>query len=90
MSLPGISCILADLEEEVHIPVSVGGKDREFLAKIQAWRYGMRFLVDVDGVEVIFERDDEGSFRAVLPEGFTGSGPDRASVEGIVQVLNSL
>ena len=78
------------MDEIVQIPVVVKGEDREYSAQVQAWRYGVRFLVDVDGVEMIFERDDAGAFRAMLPEGFGGKMPDRAVVEGIAEVLNSL
>jgi hypothetical protein len=78
------------MEETVQIPVTVRGVDREFSAKVQSWRYGMRFLVDLDDVQVIFERDDAGEFRAVLPEGFAGKAPDRDIVEGIAGVLNGL
>jgi len=56
----------------------------------QAWQYGLRFLVDVDGVEVILERDDSGEFRAILPEGFTGKAPDKATISVIIDVLQSV
>jgi hypothetical protein len=50
----------------------------------------MRFLVDIDGVEVVLERDDAGEFRAILPEGFTGKPPDKEIIGGIIDVLQAL
>ena len=30
-----------------------------FTTRVRAWQHGMRFLVDINGVEVVLERDDE-------------------------------
>jgi hypothetical protein len=68
------------MEQTIEIPVEIRGEERVFLAKVQAWRYGHRFLVDVDGVAVTIERDDAGEFRAILPDGFSGKAPDKKVV----------
>jgi hypothetical protein len=78
------------LEQTVEIPVTVSGIERLFTARVQAWRYGMRFLVDIDGVEVVVERDDAGEYRAILPEGFSGKLQDKAIIGGIIDVLQAL
>jgi hypothetical protein len=78
------------MEQTVEIPVTVRGTERLFTARVQAWRYGMRFLVDIDGAEVVLERDDAGEFRAILPEGFAGKPPDKAIIGGIIDVLQAL
>jgi hypothetical protein len=78
------------MEQTIEIPVTVHGVDRVFAAEVQAWRYGLRFLVDVDGVQVVLERDDAGEFRAILPDGFSGKAPDKALVGAIIEVLESL
>jgi hypothetical protein len=75
------------MEQTVEIPVTIRGEGRIFSAKVQAWRYGIRFLVDIDGNEVVLERDDAGEFRAILPEGFTGKLPDKAVISSIIEVL---
>ena len=59
-------------------------------SSMQAWQYGHRFLVDLNGVEVTLERDDAGEFRAILPEGFSGKTPDKAVINAIIQVLQAL
>jgi hypothetical protein len=78
------------MEQTIEIPVEVRGSERVFAGQIQAWQYGVRFLIDVDGVEMKFERDDSGEFRAVLPEGFSGKMPDREVVAAIIGVLEGL
>lgn len=78
------------MEQTVEIPVEIGGQERIFPARVQAWRYGHRFLVDVDGVEVTLERDDAGEFRAILPNGFSGKAPDKEVVTAIIEVLQTL
>ena len=78
------------MEQTVEIPVTVHGVDRVFAAEVQAWRYGLRFLVDIDGVQMVLERDDAGEFRAILPEGFTGKAPDREVIGAIIDILQAL
>jgi hypothetical protein len=78
------------MEQTVEIPVTVRGTDRLFTARVQAWQYGLRFLVDIDDVEVVLERDDAGEFRAILPDGFTGKLPDKEMISGIIDVLQAL
>jgi hypothetical protein len=78
------------MEETVEIPVTVRGVERTFAGRIQAWRYGLRILVDIDGTEVVLERDDAGEFRAILPEGFVGKPPEKEVVNAIIGVLESL
>jgi hypothetical protein len=78
------------VEQTVEIPVTIQGTERAFTARVQAWQHGMRFLVDIDGVEVVLERDDAGEFRAILPEGFTGKAPSKEVIGGIIDVLQVL
>ena len=78
------------MEQTVEIPVDINGSEQIFTARVQAWQYGMRFLVDVDGVEITLERDDAGEFRAILPEGFAGKPPNKEVISAIIGVLQAL
>jgi hypothetical protein len=78
------------MEQTVEIPVTIRGEERIFVAQVQAWRYGLRFLVDIEGNEVVLERDDAGEFRAILPEGFAGRLPDKVVIGAIIEVLQQL
>jgi hypothetical protein len=81
---------LQPMEQTVEIPVTIRGEERLFVAQVQAWRYGLRFLVDIDGNEVVLERDDAGEFRAIMPEGVAGKMPDKAVISAIIEVLEQL
>lgn len=78
------------MEHTVTIPVEYAGSEREFEARVQAWQYGHRFLVSVEEVELVFERDDSGAYRALTPEGFTGKLPERGLVQAIAEVLDAI
>jgi hypothetical protein len=78
------------MEEIVHIPVEYRGVEHEFEARLQVWQYGYRFFVPVDGVELMFERDDSGNHRAVVPEGYTKKLPDQGLVMAIAAVLDGV
>jgi hypothetical protein len=61
------------MDEPFYIPCRYKGVDRQFMATFQAFGYTFRFHVDVDGTDVIFERDEEGNFRAIIPPEPIGS-----------------
>ena len=46
------------MEQTIEIPVEIRGAERVYLGRVQTRQYGLRFLVDVDGVEMTLERDD--------------------------------
>lgn len=78
------------MEQTIEIPVEIRGTERVYAGTVQVWQYGFRFLVDVDGVEMKFERDDAGEFRALLPEDFEGKIPDKETILAIIEVLETL
>ena len=78
------------MEQEVDIPVTIRGEERTFTGRVQAWQYGLRFVVDVDGADVVFERDDAGEFRAIVAEEHTGKPPEKEVIGAIVAVLEAL
>jgi hypothetical protein len=78
------------MDELIQIPVTVMGEERAFEGRVQTWKYGIRLSVEVDGAKMIFEKDEAGAYRAILPEGFEGKMPGRKMVDGIAGVLNGL
>lgn len=78
------------MEQTIEIPVIINGEEQTYIARVQAWQYGFRFLVDIDGAEVTLEKDDAGEFRALLAEGFTGKQPDREVISAIIEVLQAI
>lgn len=78
------------MDESVNIPLLYEGKEREFQARLQSWAYGHRFFIDVDGTELIVERDDEGRYRAIVSPGHAGPLPAAGLVQAIIDTLQSL
>ena len=54
------------MDEPFTISVFYKGKKLDFEARFQKWGFSHRFLVEVQGIPLFFERDEEGSYRAVL------------------------
>jgi hypothetical protein len=54
------------MDEPFEIPVGYKGQELLFPAYLQQSRFTHRFAVDVYGQEIFFERDEEGSYRALI------------------------
>ena len=78
------------MDEPFFIPCRYKGVDREFTATFQAFGYTFRFHVDVDGTDVIFERDEEGNFRAIIPPDSPKSPPDRNLLQEISTAIEQI
>lgn len=57
------------MQEPFILEVEHNGKQYELDTQYQPLGYIHRFIVVIEGVEMWFERDEEGSYRAVLPHG---------------------
>lgn len=55
------------MTEPFIITVTYKGEERNFEAQLQTSGYTHRFIVGVEGIEVFFEWDEEGRYRAVIP-----------------------
>ena len=53
-------------EASFNLYVPYKGEQREFQAKLIVYGYAHKFHVDVDGVGILFEPDEERQYRAVL------------------------
>lgn len=56
------------MEEGFKLPVVYKGQEREFEATLITTGYTHRFHVDIDGVGLYFEPDEERNYRAILDE----------------------
>jgi hypothetical protein len=61
------------MQNDFSITVPYKGKDREFNVNVMVTGYTYRFFVTVDETEVIFEKDEEGNYRALKAQPFEGS-----------------
>ena len=56
------------MEEGFKLPIVYQGQEREFEATFIATGYTHKFHVDIEGVGVYFEPDEERNYRAILDE----------------------
>lgn len=54
---------------------------------LQVFGHSHRFVVTVSGTEVIFERDEEGHYRAVLPYGSAAVPVESGLLEAIARII---
>ena len=80
------------MDDTFLLPVTYRGTEYEFRLKIVSAGYAPRYFVWVHDVEVVFERDDSGSFRAIVynPEVFSNQLPERGLLESISSMLDDL
>lgn len=57
------------MEEPFVLEVEHNGKPLQFETRLMRLGYTYKFSVMVDEIEILFERDEEGGFRAIVPEG---------------------
>ena len=56
------------MEEGFKLPIIYKGQEREFEATLLTTGYTHKFHVDIDGVGVYFEPDEERNYRAIIDE----------------------
>ena len=52
--------------EEFEMPVHFKNEEKIYKVRLRAYRYSYKLEVEVDGTPVMFERDDEGNWRAII------------------------
>lgn len=78
------------MNEPFLLPVMYKGDERAFETSLQVIGYTHRLVVDIDGVMVFFERDEEGRYRAVLPPESTDKPPAIDLLRAIAETIDEL
>lgn len=74
--------------ETFDLPVNYKGEDRDFKLQFLQFGYGHKIQVDVDGVQVLFEPDEERIYRCVIDPEAQGAGKiDNELLEAIAKVI---
>jgi hypothetical protein len=77
--------------ETLEIPVSYNDKELSFKARVVRFGYVNNIIVDLDGVNVTIERDEEGYFWALGDaEQIEASAVDNDLIKEVIKVLQSL
>lgn len=80
------------MHDALQLPVSYQGHDYEFPFTVAMHGYVQRYLVMVNDVEVIYERDDSGELRALIqhPDQLRSNLPEHGLLKAIADVLTQL
>ena len=80
------------MDEPFIITVHHKGAERAFVASLQVFGYSHRFHVMVDGADVLFERDEEGNYRAIIPPEHEHKGkmPDAGLLQCIAGAIEQI
>jgi len=57
------------MDEEFLLPVTCNGKEFEFPVRLLKYGYTFTLELDIEGTKIIYERDEERNWRAVMPYG---------------------
>jgi hypothetical protein len=76
----------------LEIPVQYKGEQLLFTARILSYGYTYKLSVDVNGTEVLFERDEQGAYRAVLADAKKepAGKADQDLIRTLLDTLNTL
>lgn len=78
------------MEHQFELPVIYKNKEYLFNGRLATFTYGYKFYVDINDNEVIFERDDEGELRALLPDSTAETAVEKGLIEAVFKVFNDL
>lgn len=60
-----------------------------FNVRLATFTYGYKFYVEIEDNEVVFERDDEGNLRAIVPETTSGTVIEKGLIEAIIEIFSN-
>jgi hypothetical protein len=80
------------MDDLLKIPIEYKGEEIEFEAKLVPYGYIHRLVVNIEGVDVHFEPDEERQYRAILSDEANEKGivPNVELIKKIAEVLNNL
>jgi len=77
------------MAETFQLPVEYEGQEEEYPAQIINHGYTHKVQVEVDGIIVTFEPDEEGSYRALI-DPLVSSSVDMGLLKAISETLGAL
>ena len=80
------------MNNNLQIPITYKGEDLLLNAAVKAYGYVHKIEVDVNGQTIIFEQDEEGLYRAVIPfeELSMSPGVNAEILSLVATVLNAI
>ncbi|HEV7381598.1 MAG TPA: hypothetical protein VGN64_17490 [Dyadobacter sp.] len=77
-------------EQFIQIPVDYKAEERTIDGRLVSFGYTYKLYLMIDGVEVVFEKDDGHQYRALVETPVAGKSLDSGLVNAVIEVLNSL
>ncbi|MES2690144.1 MAG: hypothetical protein V4658_07050 [Bacteroidota bacterium] len=78
------------MDESIDLPVLYKGENVQVTAKILAYGYTYKLSVDINGTEVLFERDEQQHYRAIAAKRESENTADPALIKAILDTLSML
>lgn len=79
------------MEESFELPVTINGKHMLLPARLIRFGYSYRVEVDIEGVAVSFEKDEERNWRAMSMEGQDSRKEiDLSLLQAVVDALDAI
>jgi hypothetical protein len=78
------------LDEPFILEVEHNGRQLQLETRFMRLGYTYKFAVVVDEIEILFERDEEGGLRAVLPDGFDETSKRRIDPSLLVSIAETI
>lgn len=80
------------MEDEFLLPVSFNGHSMELPAKLRQFGYTVKIEVDIDGLIVTFEPDEERNWRAVMgyEDVVAGKAGNKKLIEAVAEVITEI
>lgn len=81
------------MEEPFYLTVTHKGKEKDYPAQLVMTGYTHKLVVQVGDVEVWYERDEDGAYRAILPPTTTekqAAGLDKELVQLIASKIEQV
>ncbi len=80
------------MPESFDIPVTHAGKEYSFPAVLHQYGYSFKIEVDVNGVSILFEPDEERNWRAQMPPemGSQRNAPDVSLLKAISESIDNI
>jgi len=78
------------MDEPFFLPVTFKGVEHQFEVLLRRRGYVAVLEVNVNDTLVIFERDEQGEWRAILPEDQAGKTPDMGLLSAIGETIEQI
>ncbi|MCT3897362.1 hypothetical protein HZQ13_04545 [Elizabethkingia anophelis] len=77
------------VEDYFNLPVEYNNEELIFKIRLITFKYGYKFYININEQELIFENDDEGDLRVIVPNNNSTSNIDKNLVGAVIKLLRN-